>query len=55
VTKRPSLFKQRDITRAIRAARAAGVDDVRVEIEKNGKLVVIVGHRHRPDEPNPWD
>jgi hypothetical protein len=37
----PSIFRQSDITKAIRAARKAGVDNVRVEITKDGKLVII--------------
>jgi hypothetical protein len=38
----PSTFKQRDLTAAIKAAKAAGATVARVEIE-NGKLVVIMG------------
>jgi hypothetical protein len=37
----PSTFRQSDITKAIRAARKAGVENVRVEITKDGKLVII--------------
>jgi hypothetical protein len=38
----PSIFRQSDITRAIRGALAAGVENVRVEIAKDGRLVVII-------------
>jgi len=33
-------FKQRDVTRAIRAAVKAGVKDWRVEIDKSGKIIL---------------
>jgi hypothetical protein len=33
-------FKQRDVTKAIRAAVKAGVKDWRVEIDKNGKIIL---------------
>ncbi|TWB66549.1 hypothetical protein FBZ94_101222 [Bradyrhizobium sacchari] len=37
----PSTFRQQDVTRALRAAAAAGIDIERVEIDKNGKIVVV--------------
>jgi hypothetical protein len=37
----PSTFKQRDITRALKAAVAARVA-VRVEIDKDGNLAVVM-------------
>lgn len=39
----PATFKQGDLTRAINAAKAAGLKSYRVEIADNGKPVVIVG------------
>jgi hypothetical protein len=39
----PSSFKQGDMTRALKAAEAAGLKNYRVEIGDNGKPVVIVG------------
>jgi hypothetical protein len=33
-------FKQRDLTAAIKAARAAGVEVQRVEIDRDGKIVI---------------
>ena len=38
----PSTFRQHDVTRAIRATAAAGVHIARVEIDKAGKIVIIV-------------
>jgi hypothetical protein len=51
----PAIFRQSDITRAIRAVRAAGVDKVRIEISKDGQFVIIVGGELEPKEPNEWD
>jgi hypothetical protein len=43
VVRRASKFRQREITRSIKAARAAGVEVDRVEIESDGKIVVHLG------------
>jgi|HubBroStandDraft_6_1064221.scaffolds.fasta_scaffold4253676_2 hypothetical protein len=37
----PSTFKQGDVTRAVRGAFAAGARSVRVEVDKDGRIVVI--------------
>ena len=51
----PQTFRQRDLTRAIKAMVAAGVQG-RVEVDKAGKIVVVVGE---PDKTvaarNDWD
>jgi hypothetical protein len=39
-------FRQSDVTRAIKAAIAAGIDVARVEIDKEGKIVIVTG---KPD------
>jgi hypothetical protein len=36
-----STFKQTDITKAIKAAVKAGVKDWRVEIDRDGKIIVV--------------
>jgi len=41
MTRAPATFRQSDITRAIRAARAAGVDIARVEVTNAGTIVII--------------
>jgi hypothetical protein len=52
-------FKQQDVTRALRAAAAAGMKVERYEIDKDGKIIVVTG---KPQEPaaesrggNEWD
>lgn len=35
-------FRQRDITRALRATVAAGIEVRRIEIDRTGKIVVVV-------------
>jgi hypothetical protein len=37
----PSTFRQQDVTRAVKALRAAGVNIVRVEVTKDGKIVIV--------------
>jgi len=34
-------FKQQDLTRALRAAKAAGIEVERFEVDKTGKIVVV--------------
>ena len=38
----PCTFRKRDVTRAIQAVIAAGIEG-RVEIEPNGKIVIVIG------------
>src|SRR6516225_5922605 len=43
MTRAPATFRQSDVTKAIRAARKAGVENVRVEIAKDGRIVIVTG------------
>jgi hypothetical protein len=43
MARRPCTFKQQDVTRAAKAARAAGLKVERVEIDSNGKIVLVTG------------
>jgi hypothetical protein len=52
-------FRQSELTRAVRAVRNAGVEVMRVEVDRAGKIVVVAG---KPDEnqapegeANEWD
>lgn|GEM_PF-670982 len=54
----PLAFKQTDLRRAIRASQKAGLSIARVEIDRDGKIVVVIGKQ--TDEKgvsnaNPWD
>jgi hypothetical protein len=39
---RPCTFKQQDVTRALRAADAAGRPVRRVEIDRDGKIILVM-------------
>jgi hypothetical protein len=56
----PSTFKQRDVTRALNATRAAGLGITRLEIEKDGRIVIVTATQSdaRGDDgegENEWD
>jgi hypothetical protein len=55
----PSTFRQQDVTRAVKAVVAAGVDIARVEIDKAGKITIITvkaePNGQGREEANEWD
>lgn len=56
----PCTFRQLDVTRALRAAAAAGIEVQRIEIDKDGKIVVVAGKvlelpRDGKNKRNEWD
>jgi hypothetical protein len=57
----PSTFRQADVTRAVKAVVAAGVDIARIEIDKAGKIVIVAGKPEAQDSDalragsNEWD
>ena len=51
----PARFTQADVTRAIKGATAAGLRVGSVEIDINGKIVVLIDSGTAPNKPNPWD
>jgi hypothetical protein len=57
---RPSTFRQRGLTRAIKAALAAGMVVERAWVEVDGRIMLAFanGHGHALEEAeqgNPWD
>ena len=52
----PSTFRQPDVTRAVKAVRSAGVDIARVELTKDGKIVIITTpETAQTKDANEWD
>jgi hypothetical protein len=53
-------FKRSDVIRAIKAAQIAGIDVHRVEIDRDGKIIVVIAEPATAapqDDPNvnEWD
>jgi hypothetical protein len=58
MSRRPCVFRQRDVTRAVKAVAAAGVAVAKVEVDKDGKIVVVVGEPDKAEvktEVNEWE
>lgn len=54
----PARFKQSDLTRAIKAAHAAGFHVGRIEIDPHGRIVlhgVFASSAAMPQRENSWD
>jgi hypothetical protein len=56
----PCTFKQRDMTKAVKAVVAAGVPVAKVEVDKAGKITVVVAGNGQESsdegrEGNEWD
>jgi hypothetical protein len=50
-------FKERDLARAMRAARRSGVPLERVEIDREGRIILVPGKpgEAAPVDRNEWD
>jgi hypothetical protein len=53
--RQPCTFRQRDVSAAIKAVRAAGFEIARVEITTDGRIIVVTGKPENETEINPWD
>jgi hypothetical protein len=47
------VFKQTDVTKAIKGAQNAGLDVHRFEIDRAGKIVIIAGQTNGPNMVEP--
>ena len=59
MSRRPCVFRQRDVTKAVKAVAAAGVPVAKVEVDRDGKIVVVVGEPSQNPLSSPggneWD
>jgi len=55
MSRRPCTFKQRDVTKAVKAIVAAGVQVERVEIDQAGKIVIVTAILSESIGKNEWD
>ena len=53
--RRRSPFRQADLTKALKATTAAGIDVGRIEIDSNGKIVIVTSKSGDSAEPNALD
>jgi hypothetical protein len=58
MSRRQLTFRQNDVARAIKGAVAAGLTVQRVEVDKAGKIIVVVGQTDKTEPnagANEWD
>jgi hypothetical protein len=58
MTRRPSAFRQSDLTRAVKAVVAAGLRVAGVKVSAQGDIEVVTGEERVHDSPqggNEWD
>ena len=57
MSRRPAHFTQRDATRLVRAALAAGLSVLKIEVDRDGKLVVVTAKSGKTSalDRNEWD
>ena len=53
----PCKFRRTDLTRAAKAIRAAGLEIERIEISREGVIVIVLGKPNQTvrSDVNPWD
>jgi len=51
----PTTFRQRDVAAAIKAAKAAGCTIARVEVGRDGKVVLVLTKGEIDEKENEWD
>jgi hypothetical protein len=53
-TRRKQTYRKTDLTRAIKAAEAAGIQNARFEVDQRGTITIIPGKSEELG-PNEWD
>jgi hypothetical protein len=48
MARRSSTFRQRDVTRVLRATIAAGIGVGRIELDRDGKIIVVTMNETAP-------
>jgi len=43
MSRRAATFRQADVTKAVKAVAAAGVEIQRIEVARDGKIVIVTG------------
>jgi hypothetical protein len=53
----PQTFKQRDVTKAVKALAAAGKSVAEIRVDKTGAHIVVVGEEDKTKQTagNSWD
>jgi len=52
---RRATITQSEISRALKATRAAGYEVSRIEFDPNAGLKIFIGEADSPNAPNEWD
>jgi S-adenosylmethionine hydrolase len=56
MSRAPSTFRKRDVTAAVGAVVAAGVAVARVEVDKDGKIIIVIAEKAGCQSVgNSWD
>ena len=51
----PAIFKEADLTRALKSAVKAGLPVAKFSVSKDGTLTIYTVGSTGPTDPNPWD
>jgi len=55
MTRAPATFRKADLRRAVEAVTAAGQIVARVEVDPNGKIVIVTAGELERREDSEWD
>jgi hypothetical protein len=55
VSRAPAIFRKADLKRAVEAVAAAGQVVARVEVDRDGKIVIVTAGEPERREGNEWD